>query len=65
MTTESRPPRPHVEDFHFGARVVSSDGRQIGSLNFMIVGDQSFDVHAIVVKETHHFSGHHLTSPWA
>ena len=40
--------------------MVSSDGRQIGSLNFMIVGGESFDVHAIVVKETHHFSGHHL-----
>ena len=60
MTTESRPPRRAVEDFHFGARVVSSDGRHIGSLNFMIVGGESFDVHAIVVKETHHFSGHHL-----
>jgi sporulation protein YlmC with PRC-barrel domain len=60
VTTEPRPPRRAVEDFHFGARVVSADGRHIGSLNFMIVDGESFDVHAIVVKETHHFSGHHL-----
>ena len=49
-----------MEDFHFGARVVSADGRHIGSLNFMIVDGESFDVHSLVVKETHHFSGHHV-----
>jgi sporulation protein YlmC with PRC-barrel domain len=51
-----------VEDFHFGARVVSADGRHIGSLNFIIVDGDSFDVHALVVKETHHFSGHHVAA---
>ncbi len=51
-----------MEDFHFGARVVSADGRHIGSLNFMIVDGDSFDVHALVVKETHHFSGHHVAA---
>ena len=61
MSTDPGPSRRRVEDFHFGARVVSADGRHIGSLNFMIVGGESFDVHAIVVKETHRFSGHHLT----
>jgi sporulation protein YlmC with PRC-barrel domain len=51
-----------VEDFHFGARVVSADGHHIGSLNFMIVDGESFDVHSLVVKETHHFSGHHMAA---
>jgi len=60
MTDEERQPRHSVEDFHFGARVVSADGRHIGSLNFMIVDGESFDIHALVVKETHHFSGHHV-----
>ena len=54
--------RRAVEDFHFGARVVSADGRHIGSLNSMIVDGESFDVHAIVVKETHGFSGHHVAA---
>jgi len=60
VTPESPPPRHSVEGFHFGARVVSSDGRHIGALNFMIIDGESFDIHAIVVKETHHFSGHHV-----
>ena len=51
-----------MEDFHFGARVVSADGRHIGSLTFMIVDGESFDVHALVVKETHRFSGHHVAA---
>ena len=38
--------------------MVSADGRHVGSLNFMIIDGASFDIHAIVVKETHHFSGH-------
>jgi sporulation protein YlmC with PRC-barrel domain len=62
MTTEAPQPRRAVEDFHFGARVVSADRRHIGSLNLMIVDGESFDVHAIVVKETRHFSGHHVAA---
>src|ERR1039458_3024432 len=62
MTTTGPQPRRSVEDFHFGAKVVSADGRHIGSLNFMIIDGESFDIHAIVVKETHHFSGHHVAA---
>jgi sporulation protein YlmC with PRC-barrel domain len=47
------------EDFHFGTRVYSSDGRHIGSLRFIIVDRESSDIHALVVKETRRFSGHH------
>jgi len=62
MTTAGPQPRRSVEDFHFGAKVVSADGRHIGSLNFMIIDGESFDIHAIVVKETHHFSGHDVAA---
>ena len=58
MTPAEKQPRRSVEDFHFGAKVVSADGRHIGSLNFMIIDGESFDIHSIVVKETRHFSGH-------
>ena len=51
--------RRRSEDFHFGARVFSSDGRHIGSVRFVIVDRESSDVHALVVKETRRFSGHH------
>ena len=62
MTTTGPQPRRSVEDFHFGAKVVSADGRHIGSLNFMIIDGESFDIHAIVVKETRHFSGHEVAA---
>ena len=62
MTTTGPQPRRSVEDFHFGARCVSSDGKHVGSLNFMIVDGESFDIHAIVVKETRHFSGHSVAA---
>jgi len=51
--------RHAVEDFHFGTPVYTADGRHVGELNFMIVDSDSLDIHAIVVKETAHFSGHH------
>jgi sporulation protein YlmC with PRC-barrel domain len=62
MTTTGPQPRRSVEDLHFGAKVVSADGRHIGSLNFMIIDGESFDIHAIVVKETRHFSGHDVAA---
>ena len=62
MTPAEKQPRRSVEDFHFGAKVVSADGRHIGSLNFMIIDGESFDIHSIVVKETHHFSGHSVAA---
>jgi len=62
VTTPDPRPRRSVEDFHFGARVVSADGRHIGSLSSMIVDGASFDVRAIVVKETRGFSGHRVAA---
>lgn len=44
------------EDFHLGARVTASDGKEIGSLVHLLV-DAGYGLKAIVVKETGHFSG--------
>jgi sporulation protein YlmC with PRC-barrel domain len=62
MAIQGQQPRRSVEDFHFGAKVVSADGRHVGFLNFMIIDGESFDIHAIVVKETRHFSGHYVAA---
>jgi sporulation protein YlmC with PRC-barrel domain len=47
-----------ADDFHFGADVYAADGRHVGALQFVIVESETFDVHAIVVKETSDFAGH-------
>jgi sporulation protein YlmC with PRC-barrel domain len=49
-----------LEDFHFGAPVYTADGTHVGELRRIIVDEESLDPHAIVVKETRHFSGRHL-----
>jgi sporulation protein YlmC with PRC-barrel domain len=46
--------------FHLGAAVHSSDGRHVGSLSRIVVDQQSWEPHQIVVKETAWFSGHAL-----
>jgi sporulation protein YlmC with PRC-barrel domain len=48
-----------ADDFHFGASVYAADGRHLGALQYVIVESESFDVHAIVVRETPDFAGHH------
>lgn len=50
--------RAALDDFHFGAPVYASDGTHVGSLQRLIVDEESLDPHAIVVKETRRFSGH-------
>ncbi|HEY2597837.1 MAG TPA: PRC-barrel domain-containing protein [Candidatus Dormibacteraeota bacterium] len=50
------------EDFHLGAAVHSSDGREIGTLSRLIVGKDDLRLKAFVVKENRRFSGH-LLSP--
>ena len=61
MTNLGTTPHGHrLEDFHFGTPVQSADGKLVGSLQRVIVDQESLDVHAIVVKETRHFSGHYL-----
>lgn len=44
------------EDFHLGADVVSSDGREIGKLVHVLVGPD-YTLRALVVKESASFSG--------
>lgn len=48
---------PGLADFHFGARVVSRDGREVGSLHRLVVQEEGLDPRAIVVKEGARFSG--------
>lgn len=48
------------EDFHLGAEVVSSDGREIGKLVHLLVG-ADYVLQALVVKESGAFSGHRFS----
>ncbi len=52
------PPPRDIDDFHFGAAVYSADGRHVGALRFVIVAGETFQIRAIVVKETREFTGH-------
>jgi hypothetical protein len=45
------------EDFHLGAVVRSSDGRDVGKLVHLLVGP-GYELRALVVKESSTFSGH-------
>ena len=49
------------EDFHLGARIVASDGKEIGSLAHVLV-DADYGLKAIVVKESGRFSGSWLST---
>jgi sporulation protein YlmC with PRC-barrel domain len=49
-----------LSDLHMGAEVVSSDGKRIGTLQRVIVDEEGFDPHAIVVREDARFAGHLL-----
>jgi sporulation protein YlmC with PRC-barrel domain len=44
-------------EFHFGAQVISDDGRLVGTLESLIVEQEGFDPHSIVVKEDDGFAG--------
>ena len=48
-------------DFHPGARVVTSDGKDIGELVHVLTG-KDYSLKAIVVDESHGFSGSWLSS---
>src|SRR5690349_5541344 len=48
------------EDFHLGAEVVSSDGREVGKLVHVLVGPE-YGLRALVVKESAAFSGHRFS----
>jgi sporulation protein YlmC with PRC-barrel domain len=49
------------EEFHLGAEVRSSDGKDVGKLVHVLVGPD-YDLRALVIKESSRFSGH-LFSP--
>src|SRR5262245_31765625 len=48
------------EDFHLGATVRMSDGREVGKLAHVLVGPD-YGLHALVVKESAAFSGHRFS----
>ncbi len=50
------------DDFHLGAAVYTSDGREVGHLRRVLVDGKDFELKAVVVRETRAFSGH-LLSP--
>ncbi|MDB5067407.1 MAG: hypothetical protein JWM18_3841 [Chloroflexi bacterium] len=52
--------RQRLADFHLGAPVYSSDGRHVGSLHRVVVDQETWDPHQVVVKESVRFNGHLL-----
>ncbi|MDB5113669.1 MAG: hypothetical protein JWL78_739 [Chloroflexi bacterium] len=52
--------RRRLADFHLGAPVYSSDGRHVGSLHRVVVDQETWDPHQVVVKESVRFNGHLL-----
>ena len=50
-----------TEQFHLGAEVRSSDGKEVGKLVHVLV-DSNYELKALVIKESGRFSGH-LFSP--
>jgi sporulation protein YlmC with PRC-barrel domain len=47
----------HLDDFHLGAAVHTSDGHHAGTLERIVVDAESWDPHALIVRETEWFSG--------
>jgi sporulation protein YlmC with PRC-barrel domain len=46
-----------LDDFHLGAAVHTADGHHAGTLQRIVVDAESWDPHALIVKETEWFSG--------
>ena len=51
-----------TDDFHLGAAVYTSDGREVGHLRRVLVDGKDLELKGVVVKESRGFSGH-LLSP--
>lgn len=49
--------RQRLADFHLGAAVQSSDGRQVGTLHRVVVDQDTWEPHRLIVKESPGFSG--------
>jgi sporulation protein YlmC with PRC-barrel domain len=47
----------HLDDFHLGAPVRTADGHHAGALQRIVVDGESWDPHALIVRETEWFSG--------
>jgi hypothetical protein len=46
-----------TEQFHLGAVIISSDGKEVGRLVHVLVGPD-YELKALVIKESARFSGH-------
>lgn len=46
-----------LDDFHLGASVHTSDGHHAGTLQRIVVDGETWDPHALIVRETEWFSG--------
>jgi sporulation protein YlmC with PRC-barrel domain len=46
-----------LDDFHLGASVRTADGHHAGTLQRIVVDGESWDPHALIVRETEWFSG--------
>jgi sporulation protein YlmC with PRC-barrel domain len=46
-----------TEQFHLGAVIISSDGKEVGKLVHVLV-DSDYELQALVIKESGRFSGH-------
>ena len=55
-------PQPELkaDDFHLGAHVFASDGKEVGELVHVLV-DGDYKLKSLIVKEDHGFSGHWLS----
>jgi len=47
-------------DLRLGASVHTADGHHVGTLERIVVDAESWDPHALIVRETNHFSGRNL-----
>jgi sporulation protein YlmC with PRC-barrel domain len=50
-------PGHRLDDFHLGASVRTADGHHAGTLQRIVVDGESWDPHALIVRETEWFSG--------
>jgi sporulation protein YlmC with PRC-barrel domain len=56
--SDSRDSHGHrLDDFHLGASVRTTDGHHAGTLQRIVVDGESWDPHALIVRETEWFSG--------
>jgi sporulation protein YlmC with PRC-barrel domain len=57
VVTASTPAGHHLDEFHLGASVHTSDGHHVGTLQRIVVDGDTWDPHALIVKESEAFAG--------